>query len=69
MTTSPKPSPVEYALQAIANYLDPVELYEILEGLCLDGEIELEHLSAFHTTYPSLLSKESYQALLHHFEE
>ena len=26
MTTYLKPSPVEYALQAIANYLDPFEL-------------------------------------------
>lgn len=66
MTT---PSPVEYALQAIVNALDPADFYEVLEGVCLNQEIEKEHLDALHATYPSILTKDQYQSLLHHFEE
>lgn len=65
----PQPSPAEYALQAIVNALDPADFYEVLEGVCLNQEIEKEHLDALRATYPSILTKDQYQSLLHHFEE
>ena len=66
MTT---PSPAEYALQAIVNEMDSVEFYDLLENCCLTGAIDKDQLDALHQEYPSILSTQQYQSLLHHFEE
>lgn len=65
----PQPSPAEYALQAIVNEMDQAEFFDLLENCCLTRSIDKDQLDALHQEYPSILPKDTYQFLLHHFEE
>lgn len=64
-----KPSPAEYALQALVNELHEDNFYDLLEGCCLDGGIDKNQFDALHHAYPSILSEDIYQSLLSYFEE
>lgn len=64
-----RPSPAEYALQAVVNNLSSDELQDMLEDRINAGELEQEHLDSLHQEYPSICTDEMYMCLLQHFED